>query len=262
MDTHWPLSGNKFYCDEKICGYAMTLSTAQDLKGSNFPNVTTLIFDEFIIEEGQKKYYLHNEVFVFLNLIETIARMRDVRVFLLGNPANVYTNPYFLYFNLSLPFNNDIKLFKDNLILLQYMKNEEYREAKKKTRFGKLVSNTSFEDYAINNKILNDNKNFIEHKSGSAKFSFAFIYEENTFGVWFDWKLGKIYVSNDYLKNYPFTFACTLEDHSPNTMFLASCKKYTCWKTFIDNYNLGNVRFENSKIKYIVQDLIKQIMNK
>ena len=61
------------------------------------------------------------------------------------------------------------------------MKNEEYREAKKKTRFGKLVSNTSFEDYAINNKILNDNKNFIEHKSGSAKFSFAFIYEENIF---------------------------------------------------------------------------------
>ena len=158
----------------------MTLSTAQDLKGSNFPNVTTLIFDEFIIEEGQKKYYLHNEVFVFLNLIETIARMRNVRVFLLGNPANVYTNPYFLYFNLSLPYNSDIKLFKDNLILLQYMKNEEYREAKKKTRFGKLVSNTSFEDYAINNKILNDNKNFIEHKTGSAKFSFAFIYEENT----------------------------------------------------------------------------------
>lgn len=240
----------------------MTLSTAQDLKGSNFPNVTTLIFDEFIIEEGQKKYYLHNEVFVFLNLIETITRMRDVRVFLLGNPANVYTNPYFLYFNLSLPYNSDIKLFKDNLILLQYMKNEEYREAKKKTRFGKLVSNTSFEDYAINNKILNDNKNFIEHKSGSAKFSFAFIYEENTFGVWFDWKLGKIYVSNDYLKDYPFTFACTLADHTSNTMFLASCKKYSCWKTFIDNYNLGNVRFENSKIKYIVQDLIKQIMNK
>ena len=82
------------------------------------------------------------------------------------------------------------------------------------------------------------------------------------FGVWFDWKLGKIFVSNDYLKNYPFTFACTLDDHTPNTMFLSSCKKYSCWKTFIDNYNLGNVRFENSKIKYIVQDLIKQIMNK
>ena len=24
--------GNKFYCDGEVCGYAMTLSTAQDLK--------------------------------------------------------------------------------------------------------------------------------------------------------------------------------------------------------------------------------------
>ena len=64
--------------------------------------------------------------------------MRDIKVFMLGNPANIYTNPYFLYFDLKLPFNNDIKLFKDNLILLQYMKNEEYREAKRKTKFRKI----------------------------------------------------------------------------------------------------------------------------
>lgn len=70
--------------------------------------------------------------------------MRDIKVFMLSNPANIYTNPYFLYFNLSLPYNNDIKLFKDNLILLQYMKNEEYREEKRKTRFGKLVARHFF----------------------------------------------------------------------------------------------------------------------
>lgn len=59
---------------------------------------------------------------------------------MLANPANIYTNPYFLYFNLSLPFNNDIKLFKDGLILLQYMKNEEYRKVKRETKFGKLIA--------------------------------------------------------------------------------------------------------------------------
>ena len=75
--------GNKFYCDDKVCGYAMTLSTAQDLKSSNFSKVKYIIFDEFIIEEGQKKTYLKNEVFVFLNLIETIARLRDIRIFML-----------------------------------------------------------------------------------------------------------------------------------------------------------------------------------
>lgn len=77
------VKGNKFYCDDKIIGYAMTLSTAQDLKSTNFSSVTNLIFDEFIIEEGQKKFYLNNEVEVFLNLVETIARLRDIKIFML-----------------------------------------------------------------------------------------------------------------------------------------------------------------------------------
>lgn len=122
------------YIDRELAGYGVTLSTAQDLKSSNFPAVKTIIFDEFLIEQGQKKYYLQNEVFIFLNLIETIARLRNIRVFLLANSANSI-NPYFLYFDLCLPFNNDIKLFKNNTILLQYMKNLEYREVKKKTKF-------------------------------------------------------------------------------------------------------------------------------
>ena len=130
---------NKFYCNDEVCGFAMTLSTAQDLKSTNFDGVKNIIFDEFIIDEGQKKYYLHNEVETFLNLIETLARMRDVRIFLLGNAGNIVTNPYFLYFDLSLPFNNDIKTFKNGLILLQYMNNKEYREEKQKTKFGQLV---------------------------------------------------------------------------------------------------------------------------
>lgn len=135
---------NIFYCDGEICGYALTLSNAQDLKGTTYSNVTTIIFDEFIIEEGQKKYYLKDEVFHFLNLIETLERLRDFRAFLLANPANIYTNPYFLYFNLQVPYNNDIKLFKNNLILVQYMKNEQYREVKRKTKFRTINRRYSF----------------------------------------------------------------------------------------------------------------------
>lgn len=71
---------------------------------------------------------------------------------------------------------------------------------------------------------------------------------------------GKIYVSNNYIENTPFIFACTIKDHKPNTMLLKSAKKYNCWKTFIQNYNLGNVYFENNKIKFIVQELIKDLI--
>jgi len=49
---------NKFYCDGDVCGYAMTLSTAQDLKSANFDKVKNIIFDEFIIDERTEKILL------------------------------------------------------------------------------------------------------------------------------------------------------------------------------------------------------------
>lgn len=258
-NNHLYNKGNTFYCDGAPCGYAMKLSTAQDLKSSNFNKVKNIIFDEFIIEEGQKKLYLKNEVFIFLNLIETIARLRDVRIFMLANAVTV-TNPYFLYFDINIPYNSEIKLYKNGLILVQYMKNEEYRAEKKKSKFGQLVAGTSFEKYAIDNEFIMDNNTFIEKKQGSAKFSFAFIYNNETFGVWFDYKLGKIYVSLDFIKNTPLIFSTTLDNHQPNTLLLKSAKKYKCWKTFIEQFELGNVRFENQKIKNICQILIKSLI--
>ena len=189
------VKGSTFMIDDMPCGYAMTLSTAQSLKSTNFPNVKYIIFDEFIIEEGQN-HYLKNEVENFLGLVETIARMRDVKIFLLGNAVTT-TNPYFIYFDLTLPYGNDIKTFRDGLILVQYMKNEAYREAKKQTKFGRLISGTDYEDYAVNNKFYDENKNFIEHKTGNSKFSFSFIYKGNILGVWIDFDNGKMYVSNE-----------------------------------------------------------------
>lgn len=252
--------GDTFLMNDKVCGYSMTLTEAQNLKGSNYDDVDTIIFDEFIIEDNVH-HYLKDEVTLFLGLCETLMRLRDFRCFLLANSVTI-TNPYFLYFDLTLPYNNDIKTFKNGLILLQYMKNEEYRETKHKSRFGQLVSGTPYEKYAIDNSFLLDNNNFIEKKQGTAKFSFAFIYQDNTYGVWFDYKLGRIYVSNDYYQNTPYLFSCTLKDHTPNTMFLNSAKKYSCWKNFIENYQLGNVRFESIKIKNAVQDIIKLLLTK
>lgn len=61
------------------------------------------------------------------------------------------------------------------------MNNEEFRKERENTLIGKLAKGTPYERYAIQNKILDKNKNFIEKKKGSAKFSFAFIYEGEQF---------------------------------------------------------------------------------
>lgn len=65
-----------------------------------------------LLKNGQKKYYLKNEVFTFLNLLETIGRMRDIRVFMLANSVTI-TNPYFLFFDIKLPYNSDIATYKN-----------------------------------------------------------------------------------------------------------------------------------------------------
>lgn len=118
------------------------------------------------------------------------------------------------------------------------MNNEEYREAKRKTNFGKLVSGTSYENFAINNQDNKLTKDFIEKKKGSAKFSFAFIYNGQKYGVWTDLINAKMFVSNDFDKMSPYVFALTLKDHTENTMLLKSARKYSAWKNFIENYNM------------------------
>lgn len=249
--------GNTFLIDEEVAGYGVTLSTAQQLKSSNFSDVYYIIFDEFLIESGQG-YYLKDEVLAFLGLLETVGRMRDIKVFMLAN-AVTEVNPYFMFFDLALPYNNDIKLFKDGMILLQYLQNKAYVKAKKQTKFGKLVAGTEYEDYAIDNKFTDDNRVFIEKKSGQSKFSFSFIYKDIRLGVWIDYDNGKIYVSNDYIEN-GFVFATTTADHSPNTLLYSIAKKYNCWNSFIENYKLGNVYFESVKIKNICKDVIKNLI--
>ena len=48
-------------------------------------------------------------------------------------------SPLFSFFGLQVPYGNDIKLFKDNLILVQYMENKEFREDRKSTLIGRLM---------------------------------------------------------------------------------------------------------------------------
>ena len=251
--------GDSFFIDNTVCGFAVPLSTANILKSVCYDKVTTIIFDEFIIDKGCY-HYLSNEVKTFLEFCETVFRLRDnVRVLFLAN-AITQTNPYFLYFDLEIPKHKNIKLFKNGLILLEIMKNEEYREQKKKSKFGQLISGTDYGNYAIKNEFLRDNDKFIERKTGKCNFAFAFVWHGSTFGVWYNLDLGKMYVSTDYLNNATLTFTTTLDNHKPNTLLLKSVRNFGCWQMFIKQFKYGNVYFENIKIKNITYELIKSIL--
>ena len=137
------------------------------------------------------------------------------------------------------------------------MNNEEFRKERKETLIGRLMEGTLYENYALKNQILDKTNDFIERKSGTAKFNFAFIYQNETFGVWNDYKNGKVFVSNDYLENSPFIFSITLKDSKPNIMMITALSRYDFWQVFIKNFKMGIVFYENQKLKHIVFEIIR-----
>lgn len=263
------LKGHKFtnkndtmYIDDKLCGFAMPLSIANILKSSTYDNVDTIIFDEFLIDKGNY-HYLQNEVIQLLDVIETVARLRDIRVIFLGNAISI-TNPYFTFFNLSLPYNSEVKIAKrDNkgnpLIVIYYAKNQAYREVKKQSRFGQLIDGTEYGKYAIDNEFLRDSKSFIRKKTKNCKFYFILVINGKHYGVWCDYKDGLMFISNDYDPNCPVVFSINPDDHNENTL-LIRCRTSPFFKSIIEHFRLARLCFENQQIKNnVMQYLVKHL---
>lgn len=77
--------------DNKPMCYGFVLSETEHEKSSSYPNVTTIVFDEFLT----RRFYLPDEFMLLMNTLSTIIRNRDnVKVFMLGNTVNKYC-PYF-----------------------------------------------------------------------------------------------------------------------------------------------------------------------
>ena len=249
--------------DGKLCGFAMPLSIANILKSSTYENVDTLIFDEFLIDPSTCYHYLRNEVIALLEVIETVARLRDIRVIFLGNAISI-TNPYFDYFNLTLPYNSEVKIAKrDNqgnpLIVVYYAKNHAYREVKKQTRFGQLIEGTEYGNYAIDNEMLRDSKTFIKKKTKTSKFYFILFLNGKHYGIWIDYQNGLMFISNDYDPNCPIVFSINPDDHNENTL-LIKCRTSQFFKSVVEYYRLAKLCFENQQIKNNVMDqLIKYL---
>ena len=77
--------------DETPFAYGFALNSAEHDKSTSYPNINTIIFDEFIT----RNLYLTDEFTIFQNVISTIIRQRvNIKIFMLGNTVNKYACPY------------------------------------------------------------------------------------------------------------------------------------------------------------------------
>ena len=259
------VKGRTFYCDNKVIGYAVTLSTANMKKSTAYPNVTTIVYDEFVLEKGFIRY-LPNEVQVFNNLYETVARTRDnVKVFFLANSISL-ANPYFLEFKVMPDPNrrftsvksttNELGI-KEHLILVEIGQDEDnFREMKKQTKFGKIIAGTDFEKTAVDNEFVNDHDSFIEKKHSKSIFMFSISYMGNTFGVWVSGHTGKYYISKSYSANSGRNFALTTDDHRPNMVLIDNYRRTNHLLKLKKAFNNGYLFFESMGIRATMYDIL------
>ena len=81
----------KLIGDDPFC-YGFAISDMEHDKSTSYPDVTTIVFDEFLT----RGFYLQNEFVLFMNTLSTIIRHRNnVKIYMLGNTVNKFA-PYFI----------------------------------------------------------------------------------------------------------------------------------------------------------------------
>ena len=245
-DVKLEVKGNMGYINDKPAIYFVALSTSRQLKSMNFPYVNKIIFDEFVIDTGRVTY-LRNEVETFLDLIETVARLRDdVRVVMLANSISI-VNPYFLFWNIKPDPNKRFTV--KGQVCVEMFTDEVFIQEKKKTRFGQLVSGTKYSDYAIENKWLRDSDTFIEDKTSKSEFMLGMKYNGIMYGFWVDYHEGKIFVNRQYDPSSYSLYCLTKDDHETNLLLIKSLSDSKRVQRIVFAFRNGLLRFSDMQVK-------------
>jgi hypothetical protein len=90
-------TGTYEYDNSPLC-HALAMSDVEHTKSTSYPEVTTILFDEFIPMNG----YFPDEFVVFINLLSTVIRKyrKDVTIYLCANTITT-DSPYFREFGLT-----------------------------------------------------------------------------------------------------------------------------------------------------------------
>lgn len=258
-EHEFKINGNRAYIDDKICGYAIPLSTSANDKSTPFPLVTTIIFDEFIIDTSTGiKHYIGNEVELFLDLIETIARKRNnVKVYMLANFISE-VNPYFIYFNVFPKKGERFTLARNGEFIIDVSTNNDFIKEKKDTRFGKLIANTKYSDYSIENQALRDSDTFINRfPLKQCSPCCVLTYEGNNIMVHLH-KSGIMY----FHKKIDWTttnFTLDIDSHTQTSYLNGGLLKYPIFSNIVKAFQLGQVAFYNQEVKAICYDIFRKL---
>ena len=251
------VKGRELYIDDKLAGWVMPLSSWQSVKSREFPNVCTIIYDEFLLEKSSKQSYMQDEPKALLNFMDTVIRNRDnARCICLSNAVSI-VNPFFIYFNIIPNLDKRYNAFKN--VVVEIPDSIDFTDERKKTKFGQLISETDYGDFALGNEFINDSKVFIEKRTKNSRFQFSIIYNGMTMGVWVDVDEGVMYLSQDHDPSTKKVFALTKDDHVEDSLLMTNWKQNYYLGKMVNAFLNGYLRFDNQVMRNVGYEMFKKM---
>ena len=237
--------------DEKHCGYALSLNSADALKKYShlFSDVDIIIFDEF---QSETNHYCSEEIRKFLSIHTSISRgqgeqKRYVPVVMIGNQVSII-NPYYVELNICSRLTSDTNFLRGDGFVLENGFIESASKAQKESGINRAFASNSYVAYSSENVYLNDNLAFIEKPDSKVNKYLATIkYNGINYALREYKELGIIYCDDKADNTFPFKISVTTDDHNINYVMLKNND------VFISNlryfFERGCFRFKDLKCK-------------
>ncbi len=171
-------------------GYFVALSKAQQKKSVSYAKVTTIIFDEFIIDKGAVRY-LPNETKVLLDFFITVDRYQErTRVIMISNTVSIM-NPYFIDWDIKVEdYQEFITRGVDEnglpFVVVHLIKDHAFASEVRKTRVGRFIDGSEYADYAIDGAFADNHLTLVKNKTPNAHYYATIETDTGIFSLWID----------------------------------------------------------------------------
>lgn len=233
-----------------IIGCYGAISDAVNFKSTPRPHVKIIVFDEFMAEDCGSSY-LNDELNIFLNMIDSIVRLRDVKIYLSGNAVSVL-NPYFEWLGIT---EKDLEnnFTKGDTWVLENADYEEFRKVRCASSFGKSIQGTKYGEYSINNKfLLDDTSDVMDCPKGNKEMMYNLRLHDKLIAVY---RINGMLYFDEGRDECFRTYSCYPQD--AKTYACIYIDKYHPTMRFITKLFLQNVcMYKNLKIKNEIQKLV------
>lgn len=242
--------------------YCVALSESNKFKKiGNLPYVKYILFDEYVIEENSNDRYVGgwDEPEHLLRIYHTVDRDEDrVVCIMLANNISAY-NPYHMHRAFRIPYTPPGKIYKsENVIFENALPTAKIKEKKQTSKFGRMIAATDYGKYANEGEYIND-KTYLVYpiNKNECDYMFTLYYNGVAFGVWRARMDFYFYVSKSINPTCKMQFGVLRTDVTDKVKLWD--RAHPLCLSFIKNFRLGNLRFENMEIKKRFIDVLSRI---